>query len=66
MKVRVCSAYDDNEMERKINKLIAVAEDNDYYLSEEKYSLAYDENQKKVLRSALLIFDEYDEDDDED
>ena len=65
MKVKVISAYDDKELENQIQNALDDAEEEYYYLEEIQYSLSYDESRQQVLRSALLIFEEYDEDDDD-
>ena len=65
MKIKVRSSYDDSELEREINKAIAKADENGFYLDDIKYSVAYDENEQAVLRSALLVFEEYDDEDED-
>jgi hypothetical protein len=66
MKIKIRSAYDDKELEQEINKVIAKAEDNDYYLDSIEYSTTYDETHGDVLRSALIVFEEYSDDDEDD
>lgn len=65
MKIKIRSAYDDKELEKEIAKVIAKAEENDYYLDSIQYSTAYNDNQGGVLRSALMTFEEYSSDDDD-
>jgi len=62
MRVKVCSAFDEKDLEYAIQKAIATAEDSGFYLDDIKYSTAYHENKQEILHSALLIF-EQDEDD---
>ena len=65
MKVRICSGFNDKELERDIQKVIFEEKRNDYHFANVKYSISYDDSAKKVLRSALLIFDENTGNDDE-
>lgn len=63
MNVLIRSAFSDSELEREIDKAVQKAESHGFYLTDVKYSTCYDESEKAVLRSALLIFEEYDEED---
>ena len=66
MNVKICSAYSDKALEEKINSTIKTSERIGYYLVSVEYSTIYDEYQKAVLRSAVLVFEDDSEEDDED
>ena len=65
MRAKVISAYDDKVLENQIQNALDEAEEEYCCLYEVQYSLTYDESRQQVLRSALLIFEEYDEEDDD-
>ena len=61
MRVVVRSAFSDLKLEDAIQKAIEDMED--FYLCDVKYSTCFDVSNGEILRSAVLIFEEYDEDD---
>ncbi len=61
MLVLVRSAFDDKELERAIQQAVEVAETDGYYLDDVKYSTCFDVTNGEILRSALLMFEEDDE-----
>ena len=63
MQIMVRSAFDDKTLETEIQNAVEFAEQNNYYLADVKFSTCYVAEEGGVLRSALLMFEEYDEED---
>ncbi len=65
MFVIVRSAFNDKELERALQNAIEIAQNEGYYLDDIKYSTCFDENSGQILRSAVLMFEEDDDEDNE-
>ena len=63
MIVLVRSAFNDKELERAIQNAVEIAEKENYYLDDIKYSTCFDLDAGGILRSAVLMFEEYEEED---
>lgn len=63
MQIVIRSSFDDKELEKEIQNAVKFAEQNNYYLDDVRYSTCYVADKGGVLRSALLMFEEYNDED---
>ena len=62
MFVLVRSSYDYKEFEKLIQKAIETAKSENFYLEDLKYSTCFDVSCAEILHSAVLMFEEFDDD----